>query len=525
MVAQGIPPLSQENFESGRLWESEYHQINPQAHLCRKWKLEEDTRAPLTILRLLPDLQQPQLPEGYLWLSEDRELKILKHQDAPFVNFKIYLFGPDHKERIQYLVVQEDVPTQGFAMTRQEGFSKVLRNDYGSIALNSFKEGDITFWRGHIIDYLDTLGDPVEREKISAIFDLNLKPEPSGCWAQTLRTKLVAKIREGNGSYSETMFYGFTPKKTEGGRPIPEAVSFDKFTFGGREGPELEMSYFVSKEHPCHTWSGKGNKNFTPESLKKLESRDFVSSLIWRQGTLPKQREFLPLNVNLAQLTVKEGYLLRQEAEMELGSAQLKLSYALYGIHHKAPEATLVFWLKRTLETALKMDNIYHSIVPPFQLALLGELSPTLPFVNQLQKIGERVLQTYPQTIVRFIKREEEILPLPPPPLLPPLLRAPPIGIEPTTICCSPINIRNRLTLHNFTLEITQAVERGSPLILTNVYTSIAKKIFPKIQETARRAFHPPYTPVILIRVKQSKWKNSVRELAQEHFGYEGEIQ
>ena len=528
MAAQAIPALSRENLETGHIWEAGYHMVDPQPHLLRRWKLEHDDRDPLTILRLLPDLQQPQLPEGYLWLSERHELTILKHQDAPPVNFKIYLFGPDKEDRIQYLVAQNDLPTHGFAMTKHEGFPRVLRNDYGSVTSESFKAGETTYWRGHIIDYFDTLGDPSERDKISAVFHLNLKPEPAVCWSQTLRTKLLGEIREGNGSYSETMFYGFTPKKTNGARPIPEAVSLDRFTLGGRAGPELLNSYYVPREHECHTWSSEGKRDFTKNSLKKLESADFVSALIWNQGNLPTQPDYLPLNINLARLDVKQGYRLRQNAEVEYNSAQLKLSYVIYGVTHQAPQKTLCFWLKRTIDTALKIEEVYHSVVPPFQLALLGALSPNLPFVDQLQRLAERVLHACPGMVSRPIQQEEEIVearaPAPLPVLPPPVLRAAPVGVAPTTICCSSVHTQNARVLGDFIFKVTREVERGSPLVLTQVYTVIAQKIFPRIGETAKRHFLPPYQPVLSIELKHSKWRNTIKKLAKEHFGYQGEI-
>src|SRR3989338_9831389 len=88
-----------------KFWESSYIPIDPQTHLSRKWKLPGDVKSPISIIQLLPDEQKPHLPEGHLWFKDQNDLKILKHIDAPTLDFKIYIFGPD-KQRIQYLVTQ-----------------------------------------------------------------------------------------------------------------------------------------------------------------------------------------------------------------------------------------------------------------------------------------------------------------------------------------------------------------------------------------------------------------------------------
>ena len=87
---------------------------------------------------------------------------------------------------------------------------------------------------GHIIDYNDTLGTPHERDSISTLFALNLKPEPQVCWARTLRAKAVDAVREVDGAYGELMLYDFLPSTTNGGRPIPEAIFLETFNSQGK---------------------------------------------------------------------------------------------------------------------------------------------------------------------------------------------------------------------------------------------------------------------------------------------------
>ncbi len=269
--------------ESAQEWEGDYHPVVLEAHLEREWKVGGDSLPAIQIIQRLTDEQKPHLPEGYIWVEKQHDLQIYKHQHAPTSSFKIHLFGPDIKGRIQFVVEKDHIPQHGFAMTRKEGFPKDLRNEY-PMTLESFRSNSIPHWRGHIIDYKDTLGDPEERN-ISTLRHWNYKPEPPEYWAQTLRTKAVSDIREIEGSYAEIMLYGFSPIKTDGGDPIPRAIVLEMFLYT----KEFLASYHIPQDHECHGWTAK--KHRTEKALRELQQRDLFPALIWKSGACPYNKD------------------------------------------------------------------------------------------------------------------------------------------------------------------------------------------------------------------------------------------
>jgi len=538
-------------------WEGSYKPVDPRDHLCRRWQPSGDVESSISIIQLLPDAQKPHLPEGHIWFQDKKDLAILRHKDAPVSDFKIYIFGPD-KRRIQYLVEQDvagkKVATHGFAIARKEGFPKALRDEY-PVTSESFKHGDTTYWRGHILDYDDTLGTPDERETISTLFALNYKPEPQVCWARTLRTKAIASARDVDGAYGELMLYGFLPTKTNSGKPIPEAIFLELFNYPG----ESTNRYYVPKEHECHGWSSqKGEKNFAIKSLKKLEQEDRFPALVFnkKQPIIERDRRALP-PINLEQLDEKEAYHLARDAEMEYESAELKLGYAVYGKYHNAPLKTMKFWLTRAAETALNVDSVYRSSRPPFSVWLLDSFKDLdrdlTPYIDQLKKIADRVMKVCSRLDLLPLKQEptdEEstngsisltrltgenflrphsgapsavqasapsatvsiILPVQPSQAAAPVVDSPPTEVE-----CN-CDTQNPGKLGGLIKKVTEAVQQRSPLILTKVRSVVANNIFPTIAQEAKQ-ISPEYKPVQSIEISNPCWKGAVSKLATTLFG------
>lgn len=546
-AANGENPLA-------KLWESSYTSVTPQDHLSRRWKLPEDQENPLSIIASLPDEQKPHLPEGYIWFKDQKDLQILKHIDAPTSNFQIHVFGPDKGKRIQYLVTQdvdgEIAPTHGFAMTRREGFPKALRSEY-PITAESFQEGTTTYWRGHIIDYDDTLGTPEEVGTISTLFSLNLKPEPQVCWARTLRAKAVAEARQAEGSYGELMLYGFLPQKTNSKRPIPEAVFLEIFNYRG----ESLHGYFVPKKHECHGWaSQKGEKNFALKSLEKLEQKEQFPALVWNKAKPLAEKKITLSSKNLETVDVKEAYHLARGAEMEYESAELKLKYAIYAKHHKASPPTVQFWLKRAADVATKVDTVYQSLRAPFSVCLLDSFSTPLQgmdqnligYIDQLKGVAERVIKACsplaPLTPKDETKKEEpdsipsqasteekftkstDVAPVTdkkpiivftiPPPVAAPLVDSSPLQVD-----CK-CDLQNPRKLEELTVKVTTAVQHRAPLNLKSVRTAVAKKLFPAIQKEASK-ISPDYKPVQSVEIFSPRWQATVSKMAKMAFGPE----
>lgn len=518
-----------------KLWESSYTLVDPQKHLSQRWKLAEDQESPLSIIASLPDEQKPHLPEGYIWFKDQKDLQILKHIDAPASNFQISIFGPDKGKRIQYLVTQdvdgEIAPTHGFAMTRREGFPKTLRNEY-PITAESFQEGTTTYWRGHIIDYDDTLGTPEEVRTISTLFSFNLKPEPQVCWARTLRAKAVAAARQAEGSYGELMLYGFLPRKTNSKRPIPEAVFLEIFNYKG----DSLQGYYVPKKHECHGWaSQKGEKNFAGKSLEKLEQKEQFPALVWNKAKPLVERKISISSKNLETVDVKEAYQLARGAEMEYESAELKLKYAIYAKQHKASPQTLQFWLKRAADVATKVDTVYQSLRAPFSVCLLNSFSTSLQsidkslllYIDQLKGVADHVMKACslltPLSVKEESKHEEpDNIPskeLPEEKSTKAIDVAPLVDSSPLQVDCK-CDLQNPRKLEELTAKVTTAVQHRAPLNLKSVRTVVAKKLFPAIQEEARK-LSPDYKPVLSVEIISPRWQATVSKMAKKAFGPE----
>ncbi len=527
--------ISLREFSQGAVWRSEYRQVNPSPYLSRQWTRNTDDRPAFNILHLLPPHQLPHLPMGYIWSLENRELMLLKHACAPSVDFQIILFGPDHRNRIQYLVIQDkQVPLHGFTMTRQEGFPKDLRSEYpASVKRDPFISAatDSRYWRGHIIDYVDTLGHPTQRTQISTLFAPNYKPEPEGAWARTLRGTLAKRIRKIEGSYSEIMIYSPQSDRTPGNKPIPEAVGFSTYL------PDQQpiAFYYVPKHHPCHQWTGAVSRR-----LDELQKGISPFPLIW---TGIKADESAPLiNANLNSISPFAAWRLKRGAEMEL-SATKKLQAALYAATHQEPLQEVAYWVSRAARTSLQMCFIFRSQNPPFpqclanRLPSIQTLHPQLTEpVQQLQwvartihiAITSKILLHPLNAAMSFAPRNKARMDAPaiqaPPAVLAPIaeieetkepeIPAARVIVTATTIfCVSPASNQYGRMLE----RIYEAIDRRSPLCLQDVTTQCANQIFPLIQQRAPQG----HAPVQSVQVSCERWKTRVRLLTTQYFHLE----
>ncbi len=503
-----IVRATQATIETAQEWGEAYHPVPLESHLERQWKVGGDSLPAIQIIQRLTDAHKPHLPEGYIWGQEQQRLQILKHRHAPASSFKIHLFGPDNKERIQFVVEKEKVPQHGFSMTRREGFPRDLRDDY-PMSPESFRsrDRDIPQWRGHIIDYQDTLGTP-EEENISTRQPWNFKPEPPEHWARTLRTKIVGNLREIEGSYAEIMLYGFLPTETVGGNPIPRAIVLETFL----ATKEFQGSYHIPQDHECHGWTAR--RHPTAKALRELRQNDLFPALIWKSGA-PPATEMKDVLVDPEHLDVKDAYRLLRSAEMEYDQATFKILYVIYGKTHQSSLETLQFWLLRAVDIAIKVDSVYHSSRPPFPTYLMncfqGDLDPSLtPYVDQLKSIAGRILQA----------------PSPDPQIAPPAPEMPrPIEAAvtpreatpdiPISILCSG---DERDESQEISEKIGRAIKMRGVVILKKVISSWANKWFGQIQEQIQGS-PSRYQPIRRVELSNARWRNTVTSLTRKCFG------
>jgi hypothetical protein len=501
MIPPILLPPTQEilapEIENGQSWIHEYREVDSNTIFVRKWKDLSNNISAIALIRQLPDCQKPQLPEGYLFLEEGDQLKILVHKDTPFTNVKIYLFGPDDKGRLSYLVEHEETPIHGYAMTRAEGFPKGLRDKY-PVTLNSYTTLDGTkYWRGHIIDLQDTLG-PITDKNISTIFSVNFKPEPYKTWAETLRKYIVQHLRKDGGSYGEMMLHHFVPSRTKGGAAIPQAVFFEAFTSDMRR----LKSYYAPREHECHQWKKQPKeKNFALNSSLKLESNDDFTPLVIKKDS-PSDRAFLQectFDQDLSQLDIKTAFHLRRYAEVEFNQATHQLKYLLYAKTHQAPSVTLHFWMKRAVSIASKVDAAYGSKKPAFPLDLMNRITDVFKasFLEENRSLKDLFgrLQVITTNVTTALLRP----------------RTPP-AIDPTTINCQGVNPRSACAVKALMGRITLPINKGSAIILTNLSSEMANQILPQIENASEK-------PLKSVTVIDIKYKKTITMLVRKLFG------
>ncbi|MFS8562836.1 MAG: hypothetical protein LVR00_00245 [Rhabdochlamydiaceae bacterium] len=558
-MATGVSPLN----SPAELWQADYKPIVVETHLYRKWHLPEDTRTAIQVLELLPNTQLPHLPEGHLWFKNQNDLYILRHECASPSPFRIYIFGPDQKERIQYIVTQQissqEVRTHVFAMARIEGFPAKARKE-----VVSFKKGPKPYWAGHGIDHHDTLGSPNDPDS-STVFIKNFQPEPPVCWARTLRAHIMKNTQSIDGAYGELSLHGFSPEIIDASVPIPEAVFVETFFYGGK----ANTAYYVPKNHECHLWAKNGERHFADKAIRKLEEKIGFSPLFLENGHFPPQIKIEePLDPKT--LNVKEAYRLVQAAETEYDGAQYKLEYVLYGVFNQASSDTLRFWLDRVLATALKLDKLYQSTKPPFSLSLLDTFENPLPDkyqnlnanIEELRKLANRVtlacsplLPSLPPKASESFARSQTAMPaLSTAVKKPPALAAAESGVSavgqlnmprlrlicrikprplsptfplvdsaPTVVICH-CDLHHPTQVAEFIEKVKDALKKRSPLILKKVRTAFANEIFPKIDEEVKRLKLFMYRPVQSVEISNEKWRNKVTELTKKYFDENVEI-
>ncbi len=500
----------QSAIQSATTWLNDYQSIDPESACTRKWKPPQDTRPSIEVIKLLPDHQKPHLPAGHIWYKDGNDLMILRHRATPSQIFQIYLFGPDHNQttrdsRIQYIVSEKNMPIHGFANAKKEGFSTALRNEY-PMSPESYKKDGKTFWRGHIIDYQDTLGlttDP----GISTRLAQNYKPEPEGTWARNLRADLVEKTREVRGSYSELQFYDFELARTNGGTPIPNSIFMETFDYS----KDRVKGYDVPKSHGCHHWE-KTRKNFCKNSLQLLENGDTFPTLVVTKDQLPVHRSIITMQdfpAEYGSWTFKMGYQIRQIAELEFKEATYKLHYCLFGQAHQAPIHTLQFWLGRAVLLATAIDTAYQSKVPPFQLHLTNTVAASFSEKPSLQKLVEKLILissnvlkavTVPKQIdAASTNLESDVATEPQETAIQeedtahqtpenqieetPLSAA--IALNPVSISCEGTSAKNTTAINSLMDRLTPIMQEGSPIVLTHLTTGLAKQILPRIRTLA----------------------------------------
>lgn len=493
--------ITSQAIESREFWQNQYTPIPLDSVCVRHWKLDDDSRSSREILKSLDHRLKPLLPQGHIWLATEDRLEILRHKDEDSSNFKIHLFGPDQKNRIHSLVIdlqsKEHTPLFGMTMTKREVFFKDLRNKYPQDT-SFFKQNDKSYWRGHIIDYNDTLGFLEDESSLSTSFSANYKPEPEGAWANTIRKEIVGDIREIEGSYSELMLYGFHPETTDKGKKIPEAVFLSTLTVS----QQYLTSYYVPKDHSCHEWKGK----VKAKAQKELSNPLFFPPL-FANFPFPLQED--PLGKEHHNIDLLEGYKLLRNAEMEYSRSTYKIEYLIYAKEQLAPLEILDIWLKRSLIMAYHVTIAFQGNKPPFPQSLMNRLNalwnreePLFHYVEQLGKIALAILQKIkPREIVIHNKIKKE--------------KIEELSSKITEIYC--VSSKN-LQYNQMIRQIDDAIAIGSSMKIHKITTEVATLLFPEIDKKAKEK-SSEYRPLLQVTASCKRWEKKVEALTIQYFG------
>jgi hypothetical protein len=528
-LEDSLVPLRQK-IETGKVWLENYREDNAVDYLQRRWKLDSDSRPALELIKTLPSHLRPHLPEGYIWFEESGQLKLLRHQYAPQTDFKVYLFGPDnytaslsnHRvvEHIQYLVASticnQQVPIQGFALTEKgREPRKELRKEFPEdITLSTYKDKTQVWWRGHLIDFLDTMG---EGELTSTHFSLNYKPEPAGAWARTLRTQVTREAREAYGSYSEVIHYREKPSMTEGKLLIPESISIETFS---RDATKIN-GYFVPAGHECHQWIDTGGERFFKKCLKKLADGASYSALSFEAASLLSglegmQEQFTKVSFSTADLrmvSARDQFVLRRMAEIESASADCLLTQVTHVLNsstnhrNRKVSERVHHWLRRATEMAEVIDFAYQGRKPSFKVITINGLLSCYygvhfrGMIERLRAIACRMLlvqfplNMVPYHLMEMAGEKSEISEVAQQRII--------VLIE---VGCK-VGTLDESALMRVVYEIEDYMAAGFKVHLTDVYTRLSDKLFPLI---AKISDYTVLKPIRRITVSNRCWYGSI---------------
>jgi hypothetical protein len=527
----------QNQIKQGLFWLNGYQEVeNLNEILTRQYHLETDKRDPIELIKGLAAHLRPQLPEGYIWLENGKDLKIYRHVNAPPHQFKIHLFGPDKLkskqrqiERIQYLVVdqvgkQKNIPIHGFAMAKKEGFSKDLRESYPFNKTEFRKDGKATVL-GHIIDYQDTLGK-VDDENISTLFAQNYKPEPKSIWALNIRTQLVGERREIEGSYSEVMLYGYNPLTTDGLIPIPKSVFFETFNYGA----DRLKGFYVPFKHPCHiAEKSKEIKEIEPVKYWKkqlIRKKETFPALVIdknRFGKIYSLEEYFGdkcSNLDVTQANVRQAYHLKRAAELEFSRADAMMKQAIYAKTHKAPNEVIEHWLLRAEAMAQVIARAWEAQRPAFSAALLNTmndhfirnfsaLTPTMQqSIRTLTLVADKIITGFnARTINAFSQNfggnKSLILVVGEDAYIADLNPGKPEKKKSVIIDCRNIPSTSTTAMNRVKREIKGLEKENVPVKLIGVHTRLSKELFPKLSAATNIKEVTISTPIYLKSVSK----------------------
>jgi hypothetical protein len=175
-----------------------------------------DSRELDVITRNLDSKVWPILPTSHRFEKMKGGWCIAKHQDAPDAELRLYAFGEDASESVNYVVQSHGRTTYSYAQT--------LREEY-KIDRNHFKFND--HMDGHCIDHRDTRPEELTYyETNSSWHPVNHIPEPHRYWGITCRNSLIKDFRKRLEGYSQWVFYPPKPVLATRKVPVPMGVLF-----------------------------------------------------------------------------------------------------------------------------------------------------------------------------------------------------------------------------------------------------------------------------------------------------------
>ena len=320
----------------------------------------------------------PILPESYRWLVQDNGKYVVEcYNDATARYVEFVVYGPDEKNRVNYLTLFDGQNHQSFAHTRSEtykggkpgyDFYELLGTPTGGRATRSTVRLGKRFLDGHCIDTADTMTNNPFNESTSKKNDSNLDPknhipEPTETkWGKNIRQTHVLHLRNVGGSYMQFPHYSENPDLTNnnavlcnnirqfGPKYVPEGVYFVDVDARYK----VTNSYYISWNDPIHQWKKQspndhGNDHLQRRSLNAWGLVPYThnprfpnfSDNIFLQGIEQNQRsrffQFDDLR-NVPNLSYMALYSLKTSATNEFQTPQYKIFTIRYLLSRPTPK-------------------------------------------------------------------------------------------------------------------------------------------------------------------------------------------
>lgn len=374
--AKAIPPL-QDEVHNDILYDFYNEKVNSHyetlTRLSKEWQV---------IARNLKPAAWPILPMSHRITKQDGQWVIQRYRDVDFLELNLLTFGSDSKNKINYLVLENDRLIYSYAHTRNPAFGGGRTRFPFTIKTRDSQI--INYMDGHSIDHADTLDEKLLYYGVSSTHHKkNHIPEPDRTyWGLTLRNQLVKEFRGSQDSYSQWVFYPDKPFQINSGAFVPLGVLFLRH---GIEG-NIKEGWSIPWKDPLHNTAGQGQKIRTTLQHYSLNHHSQQSS---GKDILNSNNRFAPKCFVYVKesLDQKFAYALNVPDENNLNHPYSQFS--LYRMEVLADQEVIPYWSIKLIDFNLDQQLAQDS------KNFLKTLYWTNRTINYLEELQENDFQNH----------------------------------------------------------------------------------------------------------------------------------